>query len=269
MESGVTQALILPLMPVPVSYMAPSKLVPPPLADPAQASEYLKTIWQVEAAVLALSLAAILFSFQSFTSSRFGGSLELFARESKLLVLLYLGASGLIVTGTVLLGIGNGAPGGWAATWAALISGSGLISMPFIFVLSLRVSDPRTLRGMRLRRTRSEVRRVVEEQNLEIAAANLLEKRCSELQMDFANPILARPSPSTRVISSYREGYIRDINLWHLKTISRRINDLTPRPTIHIRLGTKISPGSPLMSVSQRSPQIIDLMVNQMMKLDA
>ena len=88
----------------------------------AGTNTFLGTLWQVEAAAVGLSFAAILFLFQSFSQGVLRVPLRESIYESKILPFLYLGLGSLFVDGLVLLGYGHGAPFGWAASWATALS---------------------------------------------------------------------------------------------------------------------------------------------------
>jgi hypothetical protein len=131
-----------------------------PLRDEETARTYLQVLWQVEAAMLALSLAVIIFVFQAVYASRLRGSLRSFAEAVGLFPIIYVGVTGLALTGMVLLGGGRAAPGGWAATWAIVWAAGTLALLASLFVRTLRAIDPRQLhkRGSRKQTVRSSER---------------------------------------------------------------------------------------------------------------
>lgn len=81
------------------------------LSTSDESSALIGAMWQVQGAALGLSLAVVLFVFQS-VFNRLGGSLRDFAEETWLFPIFYAGLVGLVLDGVVLLGGGHGAPGG-------------------------------------------------------------------------------------------------------------------------------------------------------------
>jgi|SRR5215203_754933 len=70
--------------------------------NPSDAAEFLRTLWQVEASVLALSITVIIFAFEA-VSSRHNIKLYEFAKDVHLFPVFYVGVVGLIVDGLILL----------------------------------------------------------------------------------------------------------------------------------------------------------------------
>jgi len=124
-----------------------------------EAAEFIRTLWQVEGAVLALSITVIVFAFQAIGSSRYGASLYEFAQDTKIFPVFYWGVVGLVVDGLVLLGIGKGAPAGGAGTWAVAVSFSSLPLVALVFSGTILALDPARLHDRRVRRLRQEVGR--------------------------------------------------------------------------------------------------------------
>ncbi len=108
-------------------------------------STFIEVLWQVQGAALGLSLAVVLFVFQSVHGNRLGGSLRDFAEETWLFPIFYAGLIGLVLDGLVLLGIGQGAPGGWAASWAVIWAAGTAVALGFLFVFTIHAIDPRAL----------------------------------------------------------------------------------------------------------------------------
>jgi hypothetical protein len=126
---------------------------------PTEAAQFLRTLWQVEASVLALSIAVIIFAFQAVSASRHNIKLYEFAEDVHLFPVFYVGVVGLIVDGLVLLGFGNGAPAGGAASWAVVVSGSTFPLLALLFTRTVRALDPDELHRRRLARIREEAHR--------------------------------------------------------------------------------------------------------------
>jgi hypothetical protein len=127
----------------------------------SQSEAFLGTLWQVVAAAVGLSVAMIAFAFGAFLTSgqaQFGGSLAEFAIESKLLRAIRLGVLTLLMDGAVLLGIGVGAPGGWAGMWATLVSALTLLQVLVIVQGTVRSLNPSELLDIRRRHLQKVVR---------------------------------------------------------------------------------------------------------------
>lgn len=135
--------------------------------DPTEASEFLRTLWQVEASVLALSITVIVFAFQAVSISGYNIKLYEFAQDVHLFPVFYVGIVGLVVDGLVLLGFGNGAPAGGASSWAIIVSGSSFPLLALLFTNTVHALDPDELHRRRLVRIREEVSRAVEREIFE------------------------------------------------------------------------------------------------------
>jgi hypothetical protein len=93
------------------------------------AERFITALWQVQGAVLALSIAVIVFAFQAVPSSRYGIKLYEFAEDTRLFPVFNWGIVGLLVDGLVLLGCGRGAPAGSAGSWAVVVSMSSFVTV--------------------------------------------------------------------------------------------------------------------------------------------
>jgi hypothetical protein len=183
-------------------------------------TEFLRTLWQVEASALALSIAVIIFAFQVVSSSGYGIKLYEFAEDVHLFPVFYVGIVGLVVDGLVLLGFGNGAPAGSAASWAIIVSGSSFPLLALLFTNTVRVLDPEELHRRRLVRMRQEVSRAVEREITERIALNLLEHQCEEAGIEFSPFPLASPAPDSEEITAPWNGYVDDIDTRKLASLA-------------------------------------------------
>ncbi len=188
--------------------------------EPTEAAEFLRTLWQVEASVLALSIAVIIFAFQAVSSSRYRIKLYEFAEDVHLFPVFYVGIVGLVVDGLVLLGFGNGAPAGGAASWAIIVSGSSFPLLALLFTNTVRALDPDELHRRRLVRMREEVSRAVEQEIFERIALNLLEHRCQAAGIEFRPFLSDSPSPGSKEITAPLNGYVSDIDLRKLQSLT-------------------------------------------------
>jgi hypothetical protein len=85
--------------------------------DDESAQGFMSALWQVEAAAFGLVVAALLFLFEAYAGTirgRYGISLQRYARGAGVTSLIGLFTASLLLTGATLLGLGDGAPRGWA-----------------------------------------------------------------------------------------------------------------------------------------------------------
>ena len=123
------------------------------LGSKSESAEFLRTLWQVVAAALGVSVAMVAFAFQAFASSgqrAYGGSLREFSQQSRLLFVIELGLLSLLLDGIVLLGLGTNAPGGLPAVGAIAISVGTLLGVGFVMHRVVGLLDDRTLRELRV-----------------------------------------------------------------------------------------------------------------------
>lgn len=142
--------------------------------DEARSRELLGLLWQVEAAAIALVLAASLFAFESLTRQRSNIPLVEYANRSRLSQFLMLAASGLLVIPVVLFAT-PGLPSPTAAFAAAVVGLAGLVALPFFIVRAMRVVHPSWLRDERLTDIQRTTQALVDRDAFERAA--LLELR--------------------------------------------------------------------------------------------
>jgi hypothetical protein len=185
-----------------------------------EAAEFLQTLWQVEASVLALSITVIIFAFQAVSTSRQNIKLYEFAEDVHLFPVFYVGVVGLIVDGLVLLGFDNGAPAGGAASWAVVVSGSTFPLLALLFTRTVRSLDPDELHRRRLARIREEAHRAAEQEIFERFARDLLERRCSEAGIELRLFLAGSPPAGSREIAAPLSGHVRDIDPKRLKSLT-------------------------------------------------
>lgn len=187
---------------------------------PTEAAEFLRTLWQVEASVLALSIAVIIFAFQAVSASRHNIKLYEFAEDVHLFPIFYIGLVGLIVNGLVLLGFGNGAPRGGAALWVTVVSGAAFPLLAWLFTRTIRALDPDELHRGRLARIREEVDRAVEQEIFKRFAQAILEHRCNEAGIELRLFLSGSPPADSIEIVAPGSGHVRDINVKKLKSLT-------------------------------------------------
>lgn len=125
------------------------------------ARDLLVSIWQVEAAAVALVLTGALFAFESLTRQRPELPLAEYANRSGLSQFFMLAASGLIAIPVVLVST-VGIPVASASFAAALIAFAGLAALPFFFYQAMKVVHPGWLQEERVDHLRMQMGEAVE-----------------------------------------------------------------------------------------------------------
>lgn len=235
----ITFVCLIPLLP----------FVKPPwslraLKDPSKGQTFLQTLWQVDAAAIALSLAMALFAFESVRELRSRGSLTRFARETRLTYVLALSMAAIFNIGAVLLGLGHGAPGGWAATWASIVSGLALASIPFLLHLALRSMEPARLLERRRRQTRDETAAATEDDIFRRIAMVILKEKSEEAGVSL-RPMLFHDLPENgRYVYPAKGGVVSDIRLRRLRHL--RSASAGTEPMLLAEFGAYVSPSRPI-----------------------
>jgi hypothetical protein len=237
---GVGIALIL--LPIPNPGFGPFKTA-------EDAEGFLRTLWQVEAAALALSLAIIVFAVQAYRSStheRYGGTLRRYIRASWLQEGYELGVVSLLLMAAVLLGVGHGGPGGSAGAVAAGACLASVFVLPLLLTGALRTTHRDFLREERESRLTAAVsaqvdREVVARHGLVLLAA-LAAKEPIELAPFGGRQ---RDVPMNAILAG-SIGSVADINLWRLIRLGRRVRDAGGL-VLTVRLNDFVGPESRLL----------------------
>lgn len=223
----------------------------PALSDAKDAGAFLATIWTVEASILALSIAVIVFALQLFVSSAPGvGSLAEVARDSRLLWFIHLGIGGLLVDGLVLLHVGPDAPAKWPATWAAVVSMVSIPGLGAAVTMSLRAVDPGTLHQRRLARLVDRVNASVRDQMLERLATAHLDLWASTAHANV-DLLLGNVPEGWITVDAPRTGSIADINLSRLASL-KTLGQLGPnqfRVLLHVNIRSRVRQGRALCAL--------------------
>jgi hypothetical protein len=229
-----------------------------PLRDTKKAQDYLQTLWQVQAAGLALSLAVVIFIFEAVYSTRPRPSLRGLAERISLPVIFYAGLYGLGLTGLVLLGGGQDSRGGWAATWAVVWAALSAVSLIGLFIAVLGQIEPDTLYRRWLDSLRNQANAVVEFDVLRRIAAARLQELCTEVAIDFHPVFGSDSSPHLAAVPARRSGVIHDVNLWRVAKAGRLSTELqvaqahhNESPTILVMVGARVREGDALMRVAR------------------
>jgi hypothetical protein len=220
--------------------------------DEASARDFLSTLWQVEGGTIALTLTLILVAFEAIWRGRFRGSVRRFADEVWLLYAVAAAFASLIVIAVTLLGWGEGAPGGWAATWAVCLSGLAFGAVPIVLVRTLLLMNPATLHERRLQQIRGEVHDAVDEEAFERLAYGELKDRIEQVPaLDLAPMLIWQPRENVVEVEATAAGVVRDIKIGRLARIARRLQeDEEKTVTVGSYVGHYAPRGSPLALVS-------------------
>lgn len=212
-------------------------------------SSFIGVLWQVQGAALGLSLAVVLFVFQSVHGNRLGGSLRDFAEETWLFPIFYAGLIGLVLDGLVLLHVGQGAPGGWASSWAVIWAAGTAVALGFLFVFTIHAIDPRALHRLRLRRTRRAIEQEIEDVIFRRVALVLLDQFCKTHAIEYAS-LFGQSAPSAVSIRAKREGEVRNIRLRRLKRLASQASERgLSKPLVRVEIGSVVRSGTELASL--------------------
>lgn len=215
-----------------------------PFATAPAAEAWLRTMWQVEAAALALSLAIIVFAVQAYRSTNQDryGALGRYVRASLLQEGYEQGVVALLIAAVVLLGAGHGGPGGSAGAVA------GFACLVSIFVL------PPLLSGA-LRTSRRDFLREEREDRLTAAVSEQVDRDVADrhsflllTELAALEPIKVEPfgratgeTPMNAVIAN-AVGSVADINLLRLIRLARHARNaggLTLTTHLNDRVGRR------------------------------
>ena len=240
-------ALVVAPIFLPLSYAAPQ------LDEDSAARSFLQALWQVEATVIALSVAVIIFAAETFGASRgIGGfSLREFVRETRLLFVFWLGLGGLAAIGLTLAGLGEGAPSGWAATWSAVLGTVTAAAIAYLLDRTLTVSDVDRQLEIQLAQTKRLIAADTERRILERVALVHLDVWCRAHAAEL-NVVLARgPGANETAIPAPVAGTVFDVRLRRLARILARQPEATPDSParLQVRLGSPVAVGNPLLVV--------------------
>jgi hypothetical protein len=205
----------------------------------------LPVIWQVLGAAMGLTIAVLIFSFQSFARSPYAGSLREFARYTYALPIALLGFLALLVDGLAYLGLGTNAPYGWAGVWAILVSLLSIASLPALTIVLLRGLEPKALHRSRLAYLSEIVARDVEQDIVRRLALVELREHCEAAGWDF-KPLFGTPTKDGWLpVKFSEEGIVRDLDL----SVIERHSVATPdqdMPVLLVDLGQRVVAGSQL-----------------------
>lgn len=221
-------------------------------ADEASASNFLSTLWQVAAGTIALTLTLILVAFEAIWRSRFRGSVRRFADEVSLLYAVAAAFVSLVAIAVTLLGWGQDAPGGWAATWSVCLTALAFGAVPIVLVRTLLLMNPATMHERRLQQIRGEVHAAVDEEAFERLAYDELKTRTEGMEaLDLAPMLLWRSKENLVAVEAHSAGVVTDIKIGRLARIARRLqNEDENAVTVAVYVGQYAPRGSVLALAS-------------------
>ena len=197
-----------------------------PFKEPKEAENFLRTLWQVVAGALALSLAIIVFAVQAYRSStheRYGGTLRRFIRASWLQEGYELGVVSLLLTATVLLGAGHGGSNGSAGAVAAGFSLFSIAVLPLLLSRALRTTHRDFLREERESRLRVAVRDEVDREVQARLALVLLNALGAEESLTVTLYGGGLGGGLANVVVPGQVGVVADIRLFRLVRLARHV----------------------------------------------
>jgi len=248
---AITILMILPLL-------SPWTLAFPSLVPKEAAAAFLSTLWQVEAAALGLSVAVIVVAFEVFSVGD-AWPLRRSLQESGLISVLYVGIVSLVVAGLVILGVGDGAPGGWAATWATVLAGvEFVVLLPFLFTRATKALDRREIQKVRAKRARDDVFRAVDQEVLDRIALSILRRLSGVPEIDLELALPSPVQPGGISIPAPKAGDVGDINVWRLGRLAKLVKEDAPSSgglKLRVTIGQRIGINSLLLVLPPGLPK--------------
>lgn len=224
-----------------------------PFASQGDAREFLRTLWQVEAGALALSLTIIVLAVQAYSSStaeRYGATLYRFIRASYLQQTYELGVVALLLNGVVLLGVGHGGAQGWAGLIVAVVSLVSIATLPLLLTRGLRSTERDVLLAQRRRSLSAAVGQEVDHE-VQIRLGRIaLQQVARDKAMEIGYLGTSADGTSALDVISGQAGSVSDINLLRLVRLNRRMRE---RGTLRLGawLGEYVGPRTRLVALPE------------------
>lgn len=210
------------------------------------ARSYVETLLQVQAGLLALPVALILFALEAIRASGVGISLREFTREGSFILMVALGLAGIVTGAASLLVPSSDGRLEWDSAWVtAFLAFFALLFAP-VLRNAIRSNDPAALRSMRMRRLRGLIAGVAATNATQAAGFAFLERWCTGRGISF-QPFAAQRDVSTSgSVTAPSAGRIRDINL-------RRLAGLLEgreQSSVHVYLGKEVRESDPVFTIN-------------------
>jgi hypothetical protein len=195
-------------------------------------SATITALWQLDATVVTVGVALLLFVLQGYAGRTPGTSLQLLAADSGLLPYLHLGVITLLVLGLEL--ISKSAPVVGIAMSAAIVVGLATFVSASVQVISSESSLERTFRALEAA-TNAAIVRI----RFEGIATHILGARLSDLAIAEDHPFGLPVTP----IMAPKDGVVYDVSLNRLD----RLADLgypAWQVALTVKIGTAVTRGS-------------------------
>lgn len=232
----------------------PFSVAIPLFENESEASRVLGIILTTVGAILALSIAVIVLTAQVYASSRhaqYGGSLSDFARHVGILRVLSLGVAVLVTCGAALIGIGNGAPGAWAATWSVSLAGIFLVVIPGLFWLLLRAVDPEGLERHRFDLIDDLVGSESDRAAMNAVTQSYLEALCKDMGIRLQAIRIGEVPENRTVMVASRAGVFSDVHVGRFRRLVRDSAESGASLTLHAGVRNPVREGDPLLVTDQ------------------
>lgn len=230
----------------------PSPIIVPGVTNAETAEAAARLGAQVLAGLLALSIAAIVFAFQT-SAKEFSGTVTEFVAESGLHLLFYIQLASLTVNTVAAMGEGVSP---WEATCAVISLILALISLGPLLVRAVTVVDPRWLERTLIKRATRRARILAHQRAFDTVGQRILEEKCASLGLAFF-PVYPIPvAQPAEIIPADRGGSVKDVDLGVLESLSSQSSD----GALHVKLDQELKQGDAILSVrSPTSNEVRDL----------
>jgi hypothetical protein len=197
----------------------------------------------------------VLFTFELVWSSRYRGTLRRFAREIWLVYVLAAGLAAIFTIGADLLGLGHGAPGGWAATWATASSAIALALLPALLLRSVTATDPEKLHQRNLQQARDLTLAATERDILRRLALGLLKEQANSAGVDVQAFWFGDAPPGAKYVYPPKAGTVTDVRLRRVRRIGNGVagSQQGAVPAALVELGKYVGPDTPIAILPTRA----------------
>lgn len=239
--------------------------------DDQTARDFLFTLWQVQAGMAALILASAVFALQGYQEGRTHRQipkLSEYLHRSGVSTLVNWSVSGVVLTGLVLLGWGNGSPRGWSGVLAIFAAGATLLLIPYSLSAASALSNPHNLRNVTDASLRHQLALAIKMKWRHEMAQGLLtawlrpsaETNRPKLGQKETRGMTIGPSEqrTPRSLAS-RGGIILDVNVAELVQMVSRWGERAD-PRIEYHLGGSIRKDGTTVSIAESTsaPAVVD-----------
>lgn len=151
-----------------------------------------------------------------------------------------------------MVGVGRGAPFGWAGQWALSVSLVSIALLPLLTILLLRGLDPRALHLARLGRLTGIIGETVKGDALQRVALSELEKLCTESGWELL-PLFGIAGKEEWIeVGAVKDGAVRDIRAKPLAAAS--VTPSSKRPALVVQLRDRVVKGTTVIVLPPDSP---------------